>query len=584
MSEMRFYISNSLVEPPENYREIEFQLDWKEKKESAELVNKSLVFKEETANIITERCFDGLNGGLGMYEGIPFRIEVGELGNPLINYEGYLNPVGSEYEPPYNIKIPVKKYYSSDWITERAEGFSFASLYDEGIITSADFQKIQYVINYIPDGFALLITGLAIFQMTKTLIEAVRQLATSISELTNSLIPSTGTGVVWDLGDVVWVALNIISQVIYVIALVIGIKELIEQFFDNLIQKKRDHLGMSYQKMMIRGLQKLGLTLNSSLLNEFSTLTHLSTKDHKGGDPKTGNDEVGHPTLDDPIYNFGDYIRYMIKIFNADFRIIGNVFEFERRDHWKGNSNFTIPDTYANQKERRKPFTTNANEIKANTLISFATSSNDLNTLDDQDGRLYQAQIEPINVSDERALQITGLDEIEIPFALGYRKDDLDNVEKLFKKLAQLVDNVTSTLGSGTNFASQIENRKGSLLLTDHRVSTPKMLHMSGKKLTTNQQSRISSKIIFDKYQSINNMVPNALGEHNQKTIIRNKPIQVDTEVLKNIFDNHYAKTTDGKDAEIFLLKYKPDNNLAIIDYNIEELFTKNLKLTYYES
>jgi hypothetical protein len=54
---------------------------------------------------------------------------------------------------------------------------------------------------------------------------------------------------------------------------------------------------------------------------------HIPRKDKKGG----SNGETGFPSNSEPIYTFGDLIRSMKEMFNADYRIKDGIFYFNEK-------------------------------------------------------------------------------------------------------------------------------------------------------------------------------------------------------------------------------------------------------------
>ena len=201
------------------------------------------------------------------------------------------------------------------------------------------------MINFVPDGTQLIILSLTLYIMTKELIENTQKVAELITETTASAISvvgasvGLGAGVVtaWSIGDIVAVVVKAALALAYAIAIVLAIVNLIEEIFAQLLPKKRFHLGMTFRQMFVKACQYLNLSFSSSIAE--LDWVHIPAKDRKGGEAG----ETGVPENSGNIYTFGDLIRVLSQMFNAQYRIQNGVFLFERRDKFKTVGDYVIP-------------------------------------------------------------------------------------------------------------------------------------------------------------------------------------------------------------------------------------------------
>lgn len=573
---------------PRNWQNLEIVIDWLNKKESGTVNVSDLAFVQEAQKYIEEHIQQGLSSGVGIFEGIPYDIVLGNILNPVWKFEGYLDltddltQIGGE-----EIICSLKKRKGEDWINDVADGFSMAYLYDKGVIRNSDFVKVPYVINFIPDGLQLILLSMSLYMMTKELIENIEKLSEAIAELTDASTPVVSYGLGansggpvlvvsngWDLGNFILVSLKVLARIAYTIAIVIAIKNLIEQIFEQLLPKKRYHLGMTFRKMAERSCEYLGLTFQSSITE--LDWVHIPRKDRKGGE----SGEYGFPASDEPIYTFGDLIRTLKEMFNADYRIKNGVFYLERRDFFATASSFQLPDYFTNQQRKLNQFKYNTNEMVSNYSIVWAYDIQDQNTLEDQTGRIFQAITTPVIKTNEDLINIKGLTKIDIPFSLGKCKTSLTAVEKLAKVLGQFVDNLTGIFGGGTNFASQIENRNGSLLLSSHFLTYGKVVVMSGGKLVSNQRQVLSAKLLFDKFHYINSFAE-VNGMHNQYIRYFDFVVPMSLEQFNQLLENNIGTTTDGLQFYVETCSYNQYKRTARLDVRINKKYTNNLKIEY---
>lgn len=587
MANVRQYINNQDFGESREYRDLKISIDWKEKKESGTVNVSELSFVDKANEYLQRRIVDGMTGGVGIFEGEPFKIVVSEQGSPNYEFNGYLDfttdltVIGGE-----EIKCQVKKEHGEDWLNDVADGFSFAYLYDLGTITNGDFKKIPYVINYIPDGMQLIVLSMSIYMMTKEIIENIQEIAEAIGAIVDASTPvigvsvGFGAGVVtaWDLGNFIWASIKVVARIAYTIAMLIAIKNLIEALFEQLLPKKRNHLAMSFQQLTEKACQHLGLQLQSQLLQGKRNWYHIPRKDKKGGE----SGERGFPSLSEPIYTFGDLIRVMKRMWNADFRIHDGVFYFERRDQFRVVGGYVLPSYYNNQERLLQQAKFNTNEIVANYNIFWNFDIQDQNTLDDQNGRVFQAITTPITKINENFVTIKNLAQIDLPFSQGKEKTELTQVEKILKSLGKIADDLTGIFGGGTNFASRIENRIGSLLLSSHFLTIGKVVVMNGDKLANDQRGLLRAKKLWDEYHFINSFAE-INGEHNQYLLYADQRIPMTYAEFNECLRNNLFNDDQGNEIEIEFVEYLPYDGSAVVNYRLKRKYTNNLKIEYVE-
>lgn len=419
--------------------------------------------------------------------------------------------------------------------------------------------------------------------MTKEVVENVKAIAESIGDITDASTPvigvsvGLGAGVVtaWDWGNFIMAALKVVARIAYTVAMVIAIKNLLELLFEELMPKKRFHLGMSFYTMFERACQHLGMSFSSNLLSEYRNWVHIPQKDRKGGE----NGETGFPTNTSPIYTFGDLIRVTKEMFNADYRIANGVFQFERKDSFETPSVYQMPNFFTNQERLLEQYQLNTSEIVSNYNIYWQYDVQDQNTLDDQTGRIFQAITSAAMTQNEKLVTIKNLAQIAIPFSVGKEKTTLTGVEKTLKTLAKLVDNLTGIFGGGTNFAAKIEERIGSLLLSSHFLTVGKVVVMQGGKLADNQRGVLSARNLWDKHHFINSFAEYH-GVHNQYIRFKDAPVPMTLEEFGLILDNNIATDSEGKEYKIEKVIYRPEKGSAKIDFRVKYKYTNNLKIT----
>lgn len=585
MAKIRHYVDGQELGQPRNWQELEITFNWMDNKDEGVINVTQLEFVGNQQKYIRNRLLNGLNGGVGIFEGIPYKMEVGDVGNPVFIFDGYIDgSAETTFIGEEEIVAAIKKRAGDDWLNDVADSFSFAYLASIGEITPANYKKVPYVINHVPDNTQMIILQMSLYLMTKELIENTESLAKAAGNVVDAATPvlgvsvGLGAGVVtaWDLGNLILVTILFLARVVYIIAIIIAIKKLIEELLEQIFPKMRNHLGMTYYDLFEIGCRHLGFTFESKLMSELKNDVYIPHKDKKGG----SSGETGHPTNTDPIYNFGDLIRVCKLVYNADYKIVDNVFKFERRDYWQQNSGLVLPDIFNDQERLLNRSIPNTSEFVANYNIHLAYDVQDQNTLDDTTGLTFQAITKPVTVVNKTLVNMKGLTEISIPFALGKRKDEFTDLEKFARDVFKVVDNLTGIFGGGTNFASKVEGRIGAMLLSSHFLSVGKMVRMNGSKLAVDQRKLLGAKTFWDLYHYINSFAE-INGIHNQWLKMPQMRMPIKEEDLEKILNNNFLTSPEGKRAMIEVLKWNPDAGTATIDYRVNEKYTNNLKVDY---
>ena len=280
------------------------------------------------------------------------------------------------------------------------------------------------------------------------------------------------------------------------------------------------------------------------------------------------------------MYTFGDAIRTLKLKFNADYRIQNGILIFERKDFFEENGTYKIPNVFNDQKKLLDGVKFNTNEMVSNYNIAWKYDTQDQNTLDDQEGRVFQAITTERTSINKDFVTIKGLGEIDIPFSIGKCKTELTEVEKVAKSLGRFVDNLTGIFGGGSNFANQIQNRIGSLFLSSHFSTHAKVVVMSGSKLATNQRQILSADNLWNDFHYINSFAE-IKGVHNQYWRYPATKVPMDLEQFALLLENNSGKTQEGERFVLETMKYYPNDRYAVIEYRIKKKYTNNLKIDY---
>tara|TARA_R100000951_G_scaffold42891_1_gene36021 strand:- start:4031 stop:5782 length:1752 start_codon:yes stop_codon:yes gene_type:complete len=572
-----FEIDGQPAGTPANLGEITLSANWgnREGVTENEISTTSIDFVLEDAKKINQHVADGLTGGVGIFEGIPYKIALNEQNI----FDGYIDLTNdADFIENERVIANVVKTGGSDWLNDVADGFSFGFLRQQNFIKDSDYVVVPYVLNFRPEAFIIGQLSISFYILQKELIQNIRDIADNVANVIEAF------GKVNPVGEIITASLKLTAQIAYstaiAIALIQVIKDLINQFFPPV----RRYRAMTFKRMFEVGLNFLGLDFQSTIFDDatFKNSVFLPTKSERGGIlGKT--DKFGHPNQNSAIYNFGDFIRTMLSMFNANYKIQNDTFIFERRDYWDNLSTYILPDVETNQSDRLSELQYNTDEFVKNYFISFQTDIQDQNTLEKFTGTNYQIINTPINTTNQKMTAGKGLAQIRPPFARGVRKEGLTVYEKTLLTIANLADSVVNTLGQKSKLGATIKKRAGMLTLSADTTAVDKFLFMRGQQM---QKTQISAKLLWDNFhfiESFAEITDTATGKiiHNQHVLQTGEKIPFCLDDWNKLLNNNKFNTVNGQTGEIISIDWDFQQGIANISYKIKQLYTKNIILVF---
>jgi hypothetical protein len=336
-----------------------------------------------------------------------------------------------------------------------------------------------------------------------------------------------------------------------------------------LFPKVRYYDACKVKELISKGCQYLGYTFTSTLLDSLPGLTILPVplvKQKNSIFDYIQNDlnfafTKGYPTAQDTTPTLGALIEAIETQFNAKTKILNGAVQLERRDYWQGVTPNQIVPALVVQDERIDEYTLNTDEIWKRYYIHYQVDYADIHTLDFYDPTDAEYSTEPTTIVNADLVSIKGLNDVNIPFALGVRKGNLNWLEKTAKALFSLIDAVTGIFGGGTNFAGQIQSRIGVLQIGQQFFGVSKMLYVgSDGKQPAGYVNKISARRIYENFHSINQI------QNNDFEIRKSVRCAITNIDFVNLLNNNYADV-NGELVEVLRVEFLDETCYAEITY-----------------
>ena len=586
---VKYYINNQEYNPPKDWQDTTLELSFQDDTQKQQVSFSDVTFVRENSTLIQDFISQ-----YGVFVAIPFKKTV----NSSVVFDGFISTSNDLRVSPMETSLKIIEKDSIDWINEIADSFSFEVLAKiKGIITVADYKIIPYVIEKPTDWASIAIMQLTVFSIINEINSVINQVLALSVESSN---PFEATAVI-----------RLALYFVYITILLATLIKLLSDILRYLIQEVKYHAGMTIRKHFEKACQYLNLNFSSSI----SELEWLILPE-KYQLPSDGNGLFGNFTNSpsagfDGYYRgtFGDFIREMKTIFKANISLIDGTLYFEKKNFSFGTPVFQLP----NLDFRDEQISYNSFELNSNYVLSFQTDISDNHTILEYFGTSIQVVTENANLPNGWQTTLKGLNEIQIPYALGKRKTELSTVEKIanvfyqsiggilnglvtvanavisgINQIIRAINRIVRILGTiginlnfqfqtirplqTTGFGNTIKNRIGMLKLENDYFQTRKLLRLDGLKLNTFQPT---AKYIWDNFHK--EAVSFVGANPNQYKIYPSKKIRFKESDYLNVKNSKFVKTFDNKTAEVINLSWNDWEQTAEIEFKIREVYDTNL-------
>jgi hypothetical protein len=500
---------------------------------------------------------------VGLFEGIPYSVE--SAGVTLDYYIDLTDP--SNTFRSYECEVKIKRRKAIDNFSDNAAGTSFELMLKKGV----EFPtfNVPYVIIKDNQTELALITGITLYMMTTALITSIKDLATTISQGIQASTPNAGVPPSIDTGDIIAYIINVAAQVVYIAAQLLAIIQMATKFFALIFPPVRNLLACTIWDLMKISCEHLGYQFESSLSVEcpnYAILPVPLVRNRKSifdwvPEELTAPFNKGVPSSSDTTPTIKTLFDAAETTFNGRTRVVNGVVRFERRDWWANVTPNVIIPALNIQADRTDEFSYNTDDVWKRYYIHYNLDPSDIHTMD----KIYnysdaEYSTEPTNVVNEDLVCIKGLNDVNVPFAMGARKENLNWLEKIVKEMFEFIDFVTGIFGGGTNFAAKIENRKGVLMVSQNYFTVTKLLYTVNGKQQPDYLDWIAARSLWGRFHAINQI---QLNDY----IIKNEArIQMTQSEFVTLLNNNFAEI-NGVMCEILRIEWIDEKSFAQITY-----------------
>ena len=229
----RYFLNGGEINEPNNFNALEIEITYEDDIAKETAVLNSWEFgvgdrrnSNDALTIINTYIEKGLTGGVGVTEGIPFKIILdNESGKTYELFDGYIDLWKGSVDSDM-VVAPSTEQGKIDWLNDVADSVSFEYLFSINKITTADFVQIPYVINRKANGVEIAVASISLFVLIRNIIQTIHEIILTTNDY-----------------DLIFISMiiRVISLVIYLIALIIATIKQIVDLFNMIIQPVKYH-------------------------------------------------------------------------------------------------------------------------------------------------------------------------------------------------------------------------------------------------------------------------------------------------------------------------------------------------------
>ena len=586
LAKYQFKIDGKNVKEPRNWADISLNLSFDENPQATVDVD-VLEFVNEESQEIQEILRGGLTGVTnGYFEGVSMQILATNDNDTLNVFDGFTNWKEVQINSPISVSLKIQKNDSINSLQDQAGSNTFGHLEDIGLIGAADYAQLPYIVEKIDPSVDIVVTSLALFVMIKEGREAIFRLGDATATVLALLFTGVG-GVATSPAYAIAVA---VLELLYLGFILIAIVNLIKTLKELLLPSTRFMSVTLYRTLLERAALQLGYSFSSDI-PELNFVHYVPSKPFL-----ESNVTSGIPRINDFGYNFSDFFQLVSDLFNARFGVVDNVLHFrtDSDPFWVKTSTFQFHEP--EPLDEVKVF--NSDEIKSSILLSFTEDLSDEYTITNFTGTNFEVLTKLKNPKNPKFNLVQNSEQVIFPVALGNRKDSLTDLELIIKGLIQFVEAIMTPITATINaigslpkvggeppdppiipsFANIIEGRIGSMIISQPTFNTPKAVYLEDGKLPDDpDRKKWDAELLWNSYHNEKSFIQNNF--RSQKQLFEQKEIPLGFEDALKLSKNSHFQLKNGKFGKITSLKWFFNQDKAVIDYWVREIFdTQSLK------
>lgn len=550
---MKLNVNGNNIEV-DNIRELELRCNFEDVITDFEFDFDSIVIPRPYTRTID----DWIENGGGVSVGIPSTVNVDND----TSIDSYIDLMDGFIKRTREYEVKIKKRKGMDNFIDYSQGVTFEWLNAQGVTFTAD--KIKYLIipeNQKQEALSLYIALFMVGVQVYTVLKAISDLASDLAENLQADPVGAGSTAAANIA-------RLLAQTAYLFGIVTLSIELIKRIKELIFPKIRELYAPTIKNLIQKACEFKGYTLQSTLLDAFSTLSIIPV-------PKTKNKQsifklqenqitdvynYPYPTSMDFCNTLDSLIQSVLVLFDAEIRVTDGIVRIETQNYWINSANVNFVEMFNLQDSKQLESRLNTNESYTRYYLNYTVDTVDTHTSNDLNNTFteYGAQNTYQTTQDLNLLK--NLYQRNFSYSLGSIKTDLTFVEQICLNFFEKLDDLINTAGGNSNTANIVNNRLNILQISNQFFSNTKIYRNgTGGKVASNYSDVYTPKL-WTNYHQLNR------AEINGWEIFENMPTVINMQTAQSLFSNNYC-LMNGSIVKILNFKFNWRTKIGSITY-----------------
>lgn len=571
---LRFLLAGNEINAPIEWEDIELVANFDNDSIQANITTDSFTFVNEARRQILDYIEEGKSGGMGIFEGLPFKIEAASTESTLVVFDGYIDLTQGFFDYPDRclVECRIVKADGLNSLEERLEAVTFAFLKEKGIITDSDYEEVTYAVISPDQAKDMAIAYIVSYILVKEIAQQIREISRDIATAAGIL----AAGVTGSIGSAIYTIASILFQIAYTAAIIIALLGAVRTVVNALYPIRRKHKCMSLFTMLRKIFQYAGLGFETTI-NELRYYHYLPSNpnfDSAGAFAAltVGRITEGIPNSQDYGYLVVELIDLCKKLFKAKYAVVGGAVQF----HWDGSPYWIKTADYLPDEVLIDKYRYNTEDFKANRVFAFDTDVVDDWTLKNFTGTNYQVIADAVATNGPASKFTKGLEDVRFPVSLGNRKDRKTILEEIVEAFNNFLRQIKQVFGGNVPI-SGLSSINGILKVSSNNHSKPKLLYLIDGSIPENHRELLSAKYLYENFHHYDSFVSSNFA--GQKVVYDDARVPFGLRDFVKLSENSYF--SDGRKA--ISVNWRLGSDYALISYWERQVYTKNLQEIFIE-
>ena len=149
---------------PLGWQDISVLATWDNGNTQANITTSDIELTLDAARAVRQHVADGMFGGVGIFEGLPCRLNVANGYGSAVAFDGYANLTNGykDSERRNRVFVTIEKKNGLNSLNQRLEALSYGYLESLGVYADSDYVTVMYVVEKMDNGTEIVVAAITL--------------------------------------------------------------------------------------------------------------------------------------------------------------------------------------------------------------------------------------------------------------------------------------------------------------------------------------------------------------------------------------------------------------------------------------